>query len=41
MPPKQDNDEFLATCFRNLKEKPQVDFDGVSKESGMSVGGAK
>lgn len=41
MPPKQDNDDFLGHCFRNLKEKPQVDFDKVAEKTGMSVGGAK
>lgn len=41
MPPKTENDVFLAICFRNLKEKPLVDFDKVASESGMSLGGAK
>jgi len=47
MPPKADktngalgNAEFLIACIRNLKEKLNVDFDGLAKETGMSTGGA-
>lgn len=41
MPPKIDNEAFLACCFRNLREKPKVDFDAVAKETAMSLGGAQ
>lgn len=41
MAPGLDKDVFLATCFRNLKEKPQVNFEAVAAEAGMSVGGAQ
>ncbi|KAK5083139.1 hypothetical protein LTR05_007022 [Lithohypha guttulata] len=36
-----ESDAFFAACFRNLKEKPNVDFDKVAEETGMSVGGSK
>lgn len=35
------NDEFLAVCFKNLKEKPAVDFNAVARDLGLSVGGAQ
>jgi hypothetical protein len=47
MPPKADrtngalsNAEFLMACIRNGKEKLNVDFEGLAKQTGMSTGGA-
>lgn len=36
-----EQDAFLAACFRTLPGKPEVDFDKVAEETGMSVGGAR
>lgn len=41
MPPKTDIDAFIAACFRALKERPQVDWSRVAKETGMSDRGAQ
>jgi hypothetical protein len=48
MPPKAEgggkasvsNDAFLAACIKHAKEKVNVNFEALSKEVGMSVGGA-
>lgn len=32
---------FLATCFKHLKQKPEVEFTAVAAELDMSVGGAQ
>ena len=36
-----EQDAFLAVCFRNLASKPDVDFEKVAEETGMSLGGAR
>ena len=34
------NDAFLAACIKHAKEKLCVNFESLSKEIGMSTGGA-
>ena len=36
-----EKDAFLAVCLCNVKEKPDIDFNKVAEQTGMSVGGAK
>ncbi len=32
---------FLATCFKHLKQQPQVDITAVAAELKMSAGGVR
>ncbi|KAJ9634105.1 hypothetical protein H2204_006436 [Knufia peltigerae] len=36
-----DNDAFLARCIKHSKEKINVDWEAFSRDTGMSVGGAR
>ncbi len=34
-------EEFLTICFKHLKAKPVIDWEGVGEETGMSTKGAQ